>query len=230
MLPCNHLDRIHVAFDDHRLVANAGLLLPVTLAHHLGLGELVDNHVDLGDAPGRARSRPTASRMPQPTRGQNMIRWIVAFGLVATLAVVLMVAFAFTGNHQETTEDIDAIYDRPEKTLEAATFAPGVDRETVVTTSLNKVGNMLEGIDTSTLETRATVGLYAGKNNRGDQVTQLKVWQVVHDDLPMVFPSGPFDNAVDRSGQRQQNQLVIFFDASTGAEVEGTTSGRWVSE
>ena len=25
-------DRIHVAFDDHRLVANAGLLLPVTLA------------------------------------------------------------------------------------------------------------------------------------------------------------------------------------------------------
>ena len=37
MLPRNHPDRIHVAFDDHRLVANAGLLLPVTLAHHLGL-------------------------------------------------------------------------------------------------------------------------------------------------------------------------------------------------
>ena len=54
MLPRNDPDRIHVAFDDHRLVANAGLLLPVTLAHHLGLGELVDNHVDLGDAPGRA--------------------------------------------------------------------------------------------------------------------------------------------------------------------------------
>ena len=33
-----------------------GLLLPVTLAHHLGLGELVDNHVDLGDAPGRANT------------------------------------------------------------------------------------------------------------------------------------------------------------------------------
>ena len=54
MLPRNHPDRIHVAFDDHRLVASAGLLLPVTLAHHLGLGELVDRHVDLGDAPGRA--------------------------------------------------------------------------------------------------------------------------------------------------------------------------------
>ena len=35
-------------------MANAGLILPVTLAHHLGLGELVDHHVDLGDAPGRA--------------------------------------------------------------------------------------------------------------------------------------------------------------------------------
>ena len=56
MLSREQLDRIHVAFDDDRLVANAGLLLPVTLAHHLGLGELVDNHVDLGDAPGRANA------------------------------------------------------------------------------------------------------------------------------------------------------------------------------
>ena len=54
MLPPECPDRIDVAFDDHRLVANAGLILPVTLAHHLGLGELVDRHVDLGDAPGRA--------------------------------------------------------------------------------------------------------------------------------------------------------------------------------
>ena len=38
MLPRERPDRIQVAFDDHRLVANAGLLLPVTLAHHLGLG------------------------------------------------------------------------------------------------------------------------------------------------------------------------------------------------
>ena len=56
MLPLEHPDRIDVAFDDHRLVANAGLILPVTLAHHLGLGELVDNNVDLGDAPGRANA------------------------------------------------------------------------------------------------------------------------------------------------------------------------------
>ena len=56
MLPRNDPDRIQVAFDDHRLVPNAGLLLPVTLAHRLGLGELVDHHVDLGDAPGRANA------------------------------------------------------------------------------------------------------------------------------------------------------------------------------
>ena len=56
MLPRNDPDRIQVTFDDHRLVANAGLLLPVTLALHLGLRELVDNHVDLGDAPGRANA------------------------------------------------------------------------------------------------------------------------------------------------------------------------------
>ena len=55
MLPLGSPDRIHVAFDDHRLVTNAGLLLPVTLAHHLGLGELVDN-VDLAVPPGRANT------------------------------------------------------------------------------------------------------------------------------------------------------------------------------
>ena len=54
MLPRNDPDRIQIAFDDHRLVANAGLILPVTLAQHLGLRELVDDQVDLGDAPGRA--------------------------------------------------------------------------------------------------------------------------------------------------------------------------------
>ena len=53
MLPQNKPDRIRILFDDHRLVANAGLLLPTTLARHLGLRELVDHHLDLGGAPGR---------------------------------------------------------------------------------------------------------------------------------------------------------------------------------
>ena len=56
MLPLEHPDRIQIAFDDHRLVNNAGLLLPATLAQRVGLRELVDHHLDLGDAPGRANA------------------------------------------------------------------------------------------------------------------------------------------------------------------------------
>ena len=55
-MPQNKPDRIRILFDDHRLVANAGLLLPATLARHLGLRELVDHHLDLGGAPGRANT------------------------------------------------------------------------------------------------------------------------------------------------------------------------------
>ena len=56
MLPLDHPDRIQISFDDHRLVANAGLILPVTLAQHLGLRELVQQRLDLGNAPGRANT------------------------------------------------------------------------------------------------------------------------------------------------------------------------------
>ena len=56
MLPLESSDRIRVAFDDHRLVANAGLVLPATLARRLGLPQLVDRHLDLGEAPGRANT------------------------------------------------------------------------------------------------------------------------------------------------------------------------------
>ena len=54
MRSSHSLDRLETAFDDERLVANAGLLLPATLAQHLGLQQLVDAHLDLGAAPGRA--------------------------------------------------------------------------------------------------------------------------------------------------------------------------------
>ena len=56
MLPQNKPDRIRILFDDRRLAADAGLLLPATLARHLGLRELVDRHLDLGGAPGRANA------------------------------------------------------------------------------------------------------------------------------------------------------------------------------
>ena len=56
MLPQNKPDRIRILFDDHRLVANAGLILPTTLALHLGLPQLLRKHLDLGGAPGRANT------------------------------------------------------------------------------------------------------------------------------------------------------------------------------
>ena len=54
MLPRNDPDRIQITFDDHRRVAKAGLILPATLALHLGLPQLVQQRLDLGNAPGRA--------------------------------------------------------------------------------------------------------------------------------------------------------------------------------
>ena len=54
MRSSHSLDRVDVAFDDDRLVADAGLLLPATLAHRLGLRELVEQYLHLSAAAGRA--------------------------------------------------------------------------------------------------------------------------------------------------------------------------------
>ena len=70
MLPRNDPDRIQISFDDHRLVANAGLLLPVTLALHLGLPQLVDRRLDLGRAPGRANTARGAAHFLRETVGR----------------------------------------------------------------------------------------------------------------------------------------------------------------
>ena len=56
MLPLEHPDRIQIAFDDHRLVNNAGLLLPATLTLRLNLPQLIQMHLDLGNAPDRANA------------------------------------------------------------------------------------------------------------------------------------------------------------------------------
>ena len=52
---CYNTDELTIAFDDERLVADAGLLLPATLAVGLGLRELLDTHIDLGEAPRASR-------------------------------------------------------------------------------------------------------------------------------------------------------------------------------
>ena len=49
------LDQVDAAFDDERLVANAGLLLPATLADRLGIEQAADELIDLGERPGAAR-------------------------------------------------------------------------------------------------------------------------------------------------------------------------------
>ena len=54
MRSSHSLDRVGTAFDDDRLVADAGVLLPATLATRLGLRELVDRDLDLGRKPGQA--------------------------------------------------------------------------------------------------------------------------------------------------------------------------------
>lgn len=46
------IDSLQVTFDDDNAVGNAGLVLPATLAEHLGAVELIDETVDLGDHPG----------------------------------------------------------------------------------------------------------------------------------------------------------------------------------
>ncbi len=49
------LDRLVPAFDDERVVANAGLVLASTLAGRLGIEQIVDETLDLGERPGAAR-------------------------------------------------------------------------------------------------------------------------------------------------------------------------------
>ena len=55
-MPFSHvLDRLDIVFDDPHAVANAGLLLPATLAAHLGIEDAADAVIDLGDRPGHFR-------------------------------------------------------------------------------------------------------------------------------------------------------------------------------
>ncbi|MDP9341628.1 MAG: hypothetical protein M3Q23_05895 [Actinomycetota bacterium] len=49
------LDRAEITFDDDRAVANAGVVLTAMLAERLGLEQLVDDAVDLGERVGGAR-------------------------------------------------------------------------------------------------------------------------------------------------------------------------------
>ena len=49
------LDQLDICFDDTHAVANAGLLLPATLAERLGIEEAADALIDLGERAGAYR-------------------------------------------------------------------------------------------------------------------------------------------------------------------------------
>ena len=78
MLPPDHPDRIQITFDDHRLVSHAGMILPATLAQHLGLSQLVERHLDLGRAPcsgpgqHRRQADDAGGLRPPLSRGQAL--------------------------------------------------------------------------------------------------------------------------------------------------------------
>ncbi len=67
------LDCLGVEYDDPHPVANAGLLLPATLAQHLALRDVVEQHLDLDNAPGRVNVRPKAMSLihPMPAGGDS---------------------------------------------------------------------------------------------------------------------------------------------------------------
>ena len=162
-----------------------------------------------------------------------MKRWVSTGGLAALLATVLLTTFAFTGTEPVSTEVIDAIYDSFKMRLDEATFVPAVSREEVIDKTLEGSESLLGGRDNSDVETRTTVGLYTGPDNRGNPVENRKVWLVVVDNIPITFPSGPYvppEDRVDRTGQRQQNQIVVIFDADTDEEIWGAIVGRWVED
>ena len=48
------LDQLDIAFDDTHAIANAGLLLPATLAERLGIEQAADALIDLGERAGAA--------------------------------------------------------------------------------------------------------------------------------------------------------------------------------
>ncbi|MEV4421957.1 IS1380 family transposase, partial [Patulibacter sp. NPDC049589] len=67
-------DHAVVSFDDERSVANAGVMLPAILADRLGLVELVDRWLSLGDVPGAANvGRKVASVVHAMTLGADSI-------------------------------------------------------------------------------------------------------------------------------------------------------------
>jgi hypothetical protein len=57
------LDQLDIWFDDTHAIANAGLLLPATLAQRLGIEQAADALIDLAPVVGGDQHHPAAGRM-----------------------------------------------------------------------------------------------------------------------------------------------------------------------
>ena len=55
MASSHTLDQLDICFDDTHAIANAGLLLPATLAERLGIEQAADALIDLGERAGAHR-------------------------------------------------------------------------------------------------------------------------------------------------------------------------------
>jgi hypothetical protein len=68
-------DSLGVEFDDERLIANAGLVLVATLGRRLGIEQMVDKMVSLGERAGAARpGRKGAHPDPRDRRRRGLDR------------------------------------------------------------------------------------------------------------------------------------------------------------
>jgi hypothetical protein len=83
------LDQVDAAFDDERVVANAGLLLAATLAERLGLEQAADELIDLGNRPGPARpGRKLLTLVHSLVAGGDGIDDVEVLGAGATASVL----------------------------------------------------------------------------------------------------------------------------------------------
>jgi hypothetical protein len=132
-------DSVSVAFDDERLIANAGLLLVATLSRRLGIEQMVDKMVNLGERAGASRpGRKVLTLIHAITAGADSIEDTDVLRAGATEALLGHKAMApstlgtflraFTFGH---VRQLDRVLAEVIKRAWAAGAGPGAKRLTI---------------------------------------------------------------------------------------------------